>query len=237
MFKLILKTEIKNILRDRLYLFFVLYPIVFGTGGYFLVNWIKDTYPSSPWSAITAMMLIVVTGFIFGALIAFTLLDDKDDKVLISLKITPISVKYYVYAKLLIGMIFGFVASFILILTTNFLPNANIFVILFVSILAAVQVPSVALIVNSFSSNKVEGFVIMKLSGMIILFPLIGFLVSGWTQYLLGIAPGYWAGRLIEIKLLPTEHGSPILIFLIGLSYNICATWLLMKLFTKKSNL
>lgn len=237
MFKTILKAELRNVTRDKLYMFFVLYPIVFGTGGYFLVDWIKESNPGSPWSAIVAMMLIVITGFIFGALIAFTLLDDKDDKVLMSLKITPISVKQYVLVKILVGMIFGFIASLILIIATDFLPDANAFVIIGVAILAAVQVPSVALLVNSFADNKVEGFVFMKLSGMIIIFPLIGFLVTGWAQYFLGVAPGYWAGRLIEIQLLPGENGSSILIFLIGVTYNILATWLLMKLFTKKANL
>lgn len=237
MFKTILKAELRNILRDKLYMFFVLYPVIFGAAFYFLIEWIKNEHPTSPWAAIAAMMVIVLTGFIFGALIAFTLLDDKDDKVLMSLKITPVSVKQYVYVKILVGMIFGFIASFILILVTDFLPGANIFLIIGVAILSAVQVPSVALIVNSFADNKVEGFVIMKLSGMIILFPLIGFLVTGWAQYFLGVAPGYWAGRLVEINLLPGENGSEILIFLIGVAYNILATWLLMKFFTKRSNI
>lgn len=237
MFKIILKAELRNILRDRLYMFFVIYPIIFGTGGYFLVAWIKDSNPGSPWSAITAMMLIIITGFIFGALIAFTLLDDKDDKVLMSLKITPISVKQYVIVKILIGMLFAFIATLVLIFATNFLPGANIFLILGITLLGSVQVPFVTLLVNSFSANKVEGFVFMKLSGMVILFPLIGFLVTGWAQYFLGIAPGYWAGRLIEMQLLPGENGSSILIFLIGLLYNILSSWLLMKLFMKKSNI
>lgn len=237
MFKTILKAELRNITRDRLYLFFALYPFVFGTGGYFLVNWIKDTYPLSPWAAIAAMMLIVITGFMFGALIAFTLLDDKDDLVLMSLKITPISVKQYIYVKVLVGMVFGFIASLVLILATDFLPGANIFLIVGIAILASLQVPFVALIVNSFAENKVEGFVLMKLSGTIIIFPLIGFLVTGWAQYLLGVAPGYWAGLLIEIELLPTENGNSILIFIIGVAYNLLATWLLMKFFTRKTNL
>lgn len=237
MFATILKAELKNILRDRMYLFFAVYPAIFGALGYFLVKWIEDTYPQSVWDAITAMMLIVITGYVFGALIAFTLLDDKDDKVLMSLKITPISVKQYVYVKILVGMFFGFVATLILILATDFLPDSNFLIVLAVAILGAIQVPSVALIVNSFSDNKVEGFVIMKLSGMVILFPLLGFLITGWVQYFLGVAPGYWAGRLIEIELLPTENGSAILIFMIGVLYNILATWLLMKLYTKRSNI
>jgi len=123
------------------------------------------------------------------------------------------------------------------LLATNFLPDANVFTIIGVSILGAIQVPSVVLIVNSFSDNKVEGFVVMKLSGMIILFPLIGFFVTGGMQYLLGVAPGYWAGRIVEMELVPSETGSALLVFIAGVSYNLLATWLLMKFYTKRSNI
>jgi fluoroquinolone transport system permease protein len=237
MFKTILKAELRNILRDRMYLFFAIYPVIFGIIGYFLADWIDKTYPSSIWDNITAMMMIIITGYVFGALIAFTLLDDKDDLVLMSLKVTPIDVKHYIYIKILVGMVFGFVATFILIVATDFLPDSSLWIWFAVSILGALQVPSVTLIVNSFSENKVEGFVIMKLSGIVLMFPVIGFLVTGWVQYLLGIAPGYWAGRIVEMELLPTEGGSALLIFTIGVCYNLLATWLLLKLYAKKSNL
>jgi fluoroquinolone transport system permease protein len=233
----IIKAELRNMVRDKMYLFFAIYPAIFGAIGYYLVKFINDKYPTSIWDSITAMMLIVITGYVFGALIAFTLLDDKDDKVLMSLKITPINVKHYIYIKMIAGMIFGFIATFILILATNFLPNSSIWIIIAVSILGAIQVPSVTLIVNSFSDNKVEGFVIMKLSGIVIIFPMIGFLINGTIQYLLGVAPGYWAGRLVELQLLPTESGSALVVFTIGVLYNLFATWLLMKLYSKKSNI
>lgn len=237
MIRTIIKAEFRSMLRDKIYTFFAVYPIIFGTLGYFLVNWIEKENPSSIWASITAMMLIVVTGYIFGALIAFTLLDDKDDLVLMSLKITPINVKYYIYVKMLAGMIFGFISTLVLILATGFLSGSSFWIVLGVSILGAIQVPSVVLIVNSFSDNKVEGFVIMKLSGMVLIFPLIGFLVTGWAQYFLGIAPGYWAGRVVELELIPSEAGSAFLVFLAGVAYNLLATWLLMKVYTKRSNL
>lgn len=237
MIKTVIKAEVKNMFRDKLYAFFAIYPAIFGAIGYFFVQWIEKEYPGGVWDSIVAMMLIVVTGYVFGALIAFTLLDDKDDKVLMSLKITPVSVKTYIYVKMFVGMIFGFIATLILILATNFLGDANIFIILAVALLGAIQVPSVVLIVNSFSDNKVEGFVVMKMSGLVLMFPLIGFLVSGWAEYFLGVAPGYWAGRIVELQLLPTESGSALLVFFAGVSYNILATWLLMKVYTKRSNL
>jgi fluoroquinolone transport system permease protein len=233
----IIKAEFRGMFRDKMYAFFAIYPAIFGALGYFLVDWINDTNPGSVWGSITAMMLIVVTGYVFGALIAFTLLDDKDDKVLMSLKITPINVKYYIYVKMFAGMIFGFISTLVLILATGFLSGSSFWIILAVSLLGAIQVPSVVLIVNSFSDNKVEGFVVMKLSGMVLIFPLIGFLVTGWAQYLLGVAPGYWAGRVIELELLPTEEGSAFVVFLAGVAYNLLATWLLMKVYTKRSNI
>jgi fluoroquinolone transport system permease protein len=236
MFKTIFIAELKGLFRDRMYTFFAIYPFIFGTIGYFITDMLRDDGNIMA-ANIVAMMLIVVTGYVFGALIAFTLLDDKDDKVLMSLKITPVDVKHYVYVKMLVGGIFGFITTFALLLATNFLPDASVWLMLAVSILGAIQVPSVVLIVNSFSDNKVEGFVIMKLSGMVILFPLMGFFVTGGMQYLLGVAPGYWAGRIVELELVPSEEGSAFLVFLAGVAYNLLATWLLMKLYAKRSNL
>ena len=138
---------------------------------------------------------------------------------------------------MLVGMVFGFIATLGFLLATNFLPDANALVIIAVSLLGAIQVPSVVLIVNSFSENKVQGFVVMKLSGIVIMFPLIGFFVTGGIQYLLGVAPGYWAGRVVELELVPSEAGSALLVFLAGVAYNLFATWGLMKIYAKRSNL
>ena len=91
----ILKSELRNMRRDRLYIFFAFYPVMLGFAGYYLIDYINDTAPGSPWANILSMFFIIMTGFVFGALTAFTLLDDKDDNVLMSLKITPISVMVY----------------------------------------------------------------------------------------------------------------------------------------------
>ena len=155
-----------------------------------------------------------------------------------SLKITPIDVKYYIYVKMFAGMIFGFVSTLVLILATGFLAGTGFFTILFVAILGAIQVPSVVLIVNSFSDNKVEGFVVMKLSGLVLIFPVIAFMISaGWSEYFLGVAPGFWAGRIVELELMGTKEGSAILVFVVGIAYNLLATWLLMKVYTRRSNI
>ena len=243
MFKTILKAELRNIIRDPMYIFFAVYPAIFGTGGYFLVKWIRDAHPNSVWDAITAMMLIVITGYLFGALIAFTLLDDKDDKVLISLKITPISTKMYVFVKLLIGYVFGFIATIIVVFATGFLPDTAIWMIILISAVASLQAPFLALVVNSFADNKVEGFVVMKGTGMTLILPAVAFWLTDWKEFFLIIAPGFWPARMIQMEILPTEislieYNLPILgYFLLGMAYNLLLSTLLFKLYTKKSNI
>jgi fluoroquinolone transport system permease protein len=240
MLKTIIKSEIKNISRDRMYLFFIMYPIILGVVGYFLIPYLKETVqPGNLLPEIVAMLLILMTGFIYGALTAFTLLDDKDDNVLMSLKITPVSVKLYVIIKLAISFIFGFIATLVIILTTKFLPNSSVWIILLISILGALQAPGVALIVNSFSSNKVEGFVIMKMSALILAIPVVAFFVQSWQEVFLIFAPGFWSARMIQMELIPTidVNFTLIVYFIFGVLYNLLFTTLFMKIYSKKSNL
>jgi len=240
MFKTVLIAEFKNMLRDKMYLFFAIYPVILGFLGYLLIPYMKNRMDeSSLWPEIVAMFLILITGYIFGALTGFTLLDDKDDLVLMSLKITPIPVKYYVMVKLLSGYIFGAIATFILIIATGFLPGASIWVIIMITLAGAIQAPGVALIVNSFADNKVEGFVIMKLSGMILILPVVAFFVMDWQEVFLAIAPGFWTARMIQIELLPTMDYNLTFVayFIVGIIYNLGFLYLLMKLYTKRSNI
>ena len=238
MIKTVIKNELRSIVRDPLYFFFAIYPIILGTAGYFLVDYMEDTTPV-PWPQVLAMFFIIMTGYIFGALTAFTLLDDKDDKVLMSLKITPIDVKTYVYVKLAVSYVFGLIATIVITFATGFLSGSPIWVIILISVLAALQGPGVVLIVNSLSENKVEGFVYMKMSGLILILPVIAFFYTAWQEAFLIIAPGFWSARLIQIELIPTmeTNFTFIVYFIFGVLYNLLFTWLFMKLYAKKSNL
>jgi len=236
----VIKAELRNMARDKMYIMFALYPVILGAIGYFLVDYIESQVaPDNLAPEILAMFLILMTGYIFGALIAFTLLDDKDDLVLMSLKITPISVKSYVIVKLIVAFIFGFIATLVITLATGFLPDATFWTVLLISITGALQAPGVALIVNSFSSNKVEGFVVMKLSGLILIIPVLAFFIMDWQEVFLVFAPGFWPARMIQIELLPmfNTNFNFIMYFLIGVIYNMLFLSLFMKIYSKKSNL
>ena len=106
-----------------------------------------------------------------------------------------------------------------------------------IAILASLQAPSLALIVNSFSSNKVEGFVVMKMSGLILMLPIATYFIVGIVQYAFGVAPGFWAARIIEMQTTMDTDGSILLIFILGVAYNLFFSWMFMKIYTKRSNI
>lgn len=235
MFFTIFKNEMKNIFRDPMYLFFSIYPFVLGVLGYFLIDYINDP----TWNGMVTMMLIIMTSYIYGAVTGFTLLDDKDDKVLMSLKITPINTRMYVFVKLLIGYLFGFIATIIVVLATGFLDGSTTLYIILIAAVSSLQAPFLALVVNSFAQNKVEGFVIMKGTGIILILPAVAFWITDWKEFFLIIAPGFWPARMIQMEMMPfLEYNFTfILYFILGLLYNFILAFGLFKLYTKKSNI
>ncbi|HKL47583.1 MAG TPA: hypothetical protein VJ878_02850, partial [Candidatus Izemoplasmatales bacterium] len=131
------------------------------------------------------------------------------------------------------------IATIVIIITTNFLPNVSFWMLSLIAFLGALQAPGVALIVNSFADNKVEGFVIMKMSGLMLAFPVLAFFIQSWQEVFLVFAPGFWSARLIQIELLPSinVNFTIAMYFIIGVIYNMIFVSLFMKLYSKRANL
>lgn len=239
MFIHVLKNELRNIVRDPMYAFFSIYPFIFGTIGYLIIQEINAPI----WGEMVAMFLILMTSYVYGAVTGFTLLDDKDDKVLMSLKITPINTKMYVFVKLLVCYIFGYIATLIVVFATGFLGDSPVYMVLIISAVSSLQGPFLALVVNSFAENKVEGFVVMKSTGLTLILPAVAFWLTDWKEFFLIIAPGFWPARMIQMELMPTEifnidYNLPSMVyFVLGVAYNLLIASLLFRVYTKKSNI
>ena len=235
MFKRVLIHELKNIQRDIMYKFFTVFPLIFAIIAYFLVPYLRDN--SGELAAnIVILVFIIMNGFMFGAITGFTLLDDQDDNVLLSLKITPISVKSYVLIKLSLCYIFGIIATLLIILVTGFYKDISLINLLMILILSPMQGPIIALFINSFATNKVEGFVFMKLSGMLLMIPVASLFLTNWTEIFLGIIPGFWTARLVSMHLIPGDYllGSTIVYFLIGIVIHLLVAGIFFKLYQKR---
>lgn len=235
MFKRVLIHELKNITRDKMYGFLAIYPIIMAVVAYFLVPYL-NTLGNPLASQIVTVLFILMNGFMFGAVTGFTLLDDQDDKVILSLRITPIDVKYYVFIKLIVGYFMGILSTLLLFIAADFLPNISFINLVYILILAPMSGPIIALIINCFATNKVEGFVMMKLSGIILMVPIAALFLTNWTEIFLFIIPGFWPARLISMSILPIEFfiNSEFIYFILGLIINLGLAYFIFNLYSKR---
>lgn len=190
--------EVKNIMRDKLMVMFVLYPFIIGVVARLIMN-----DPSMDAQAVDLLVILslIISGFIFGALAGFSLLDDRDDHVFTSISISPMPLKTYITIKL--GFITGLsiISSCLVVLVAGITSIAWPYVLL-VALLSSLQVPLHGLLINSFANNKVEGFVVMKASGFLLIFPIAAFFFVNEVQWVFAIAPAFWPAKAIQTILL-----------------------------------
>ncbi|MFA6693095.1 MAG: hypothetical protein WCR73_05005 [Acholeplasmataceae bacterium] len=237
MFKLVFVHELKNMIRDKMYAFFLVYPIIISVVSYFLIPYLKDINPLA--SDITFLALLLMNSFIFGVVTSFTLLDDQDDNVLLSLKITPISVRLYVLFKLLMSYVFGIISTLLILISVDYFTQTQLLDIIFILILAPIQGPILAMLIASISRNKVEGFVIMKLSGLILMVPIAALFLTDWKELLISIFPGFWTARLFSMQFMPLDYflKESYIYFILGVCVNLLIFVLLYKLYIHKKEI
>ncbi|PKK93433.1 MAG: hypothetical protein CVV61_04685 [Tenericutes bacterium HGW-Tenericutes-6] len=238
MFIRVLSHELRSFFRDKMYTFLMIYPIMMAVVAYFLMPYLREQANMIA-SNIVTVVFILLNSFMFGAIIGFSLLDDQDDQVLLSLKIAPINVRYYVLIKLLISYILGVIATILIILAGRFYDALSFKDLLFITILTPFQGPIFALLINAFANNKVEGFVIMKMSGIILLVPIAALFLTNATEILIYFLPGFWTARIVSFSLLPVDFLLPstFIYFFLGLIVNGLVGLFFYKLYIRRVNI
>lgn len=191
-----LRHETKNLLRERMSILMLLYPLIIGVIGRVLIDrGIIGTEGDG--IGIVAMLVTLFAGFSYGAMSGFSLLDDRDDQVLESIHISPISVHWYIWFKVCYAFVLAIFAGFFIIWFTGALDISS-GKILLLSVLSALQAPIIAFFINAFAKNKVEGFVTMKGSGFTLIFPVAAYFFLDWKEWLFAFAPAHWLAKAVQ---------------------------------------
>lgn len=191
-------SELKNIVRNRMTVFMVFYPFLLGGIGRYLI--VNDLVREEALGIIATFMVIIV-GFAYGAMAGFSLLDDRDDQVFASIRISPVSLDLYIWFKVGFAYLLALLGGFFVIWYGGAL-RLSVWDTLLVSALSALQTPITAFLVNAFAHNKVEGFVTMKATGFLLLFPAGGFFFLDALEWLFAIAPPHWAAKAVQRAML-----------------------------------
>lgn len=255
----LLKYEAKTIFRDPLNFYMCLFPlIILVLSGYVFpkIFGSLDLMQEVMLKAATMLFLIVIlafSSFFIGAMATFLLLEHKDENTLKSIAVTPGGVSGYLKFKMTY-IYFMSVIGIIVILVGTKLIAGDKYVIMGYSLFDRIELshmiafalvnglftPALGLLQAAVAKNKVEGFAMIKGTGILALVPALMVLQSfqGRLQYLLGVFPNFWALRGMYVEFMPFEGTANLsfpLYLLIGALYNILVLILAYRLYLKKA--
>lgn len=240
MYTTFLQSEVKKWTRDPMMSFMLVYPLFFGALGRYLLPWLAEDggFNIDLYTDLALAVLALMTPVIFGAVLAFSILDDRDDHILTSIKVTPLSLNQFLSFRIALVFLVSFVACTFVMWFAN-IGDIAIPSILAISFLASLTAPMVGLLINALANNKIEGFAVMKGMGMLMLFPIIGLFFFDYKELFFAIAPGFWPAKVISSLV----RGEGLLLltanqyYFIGLAYTAAANILAYRFFLKRTRI
>ncbi len=237
MYWIFISGELKKWMRDPMTRFMLFYPLLFGVIGRYALPVIADNSGFSIESnadfilvALTLMMPII-----YGAVIGFSILDDRDDQIINSVRITPLNLNFFMIFRLAMVYLLAFAAS-IFVMWFVEIGTLAWKDILLIAFLASFSAPLTGLLINIFANNKIEGFAIMKLVGMIIILPIISLFFNDARELFFAVIPAFWPGKIISALI----HGegqmflSSSAYFWVGLLYILILNLITYRRFSRK---
>ncbi|MFW5894304.1 MAG: ABC transporter permease [Bacillota bacterium] len=222
--------EFKNIIRDRMTLILLVYPLLIILLGSYVIPHLIDNYASGDGKLTATLVIIIVFAsivpLITGAMLGFNLLDHKDENSLNTIRVTPLSLRGYILFKSVYTYCLSFFASFFSVFGVKHLSGDGYSVgpinlwdmftwgdIFIYAMVASLFTPFFALFLGAVAKNKIEGFAYMKSSGIFMMLPVLITIdtMQNWKQYILGLFPIFWPvkGLLVDIDMLDHAHNLP----------------------------
>ena len=171
------------------------------------------------------LFLALITPYFFCFVSALVMLSEYDENMVGYLAITPLGKRGYIASRLAIPSLLSFPFSF-LIMKTFSLSTWPLPVELLVCALSSLMSIAIALIVFSFSSNRVEGIALGKLANVYTFGLYVPFFVKGPIQYSFFFLPSFWIAK--------TASDNNLLFALPALASSIIWIGLLYMRFEKK---
>jgi fluoroquinolone transport system permease protein len=229
--------DIRNIRRDSLVAWMIYIPIMMALlvrfGAPPLTASLLEQYNfdlTEYYPVLLSYFFIGMCPIVFGAVIGFLLLDEKDDRTLSALQVTPMPLSSYLIYRVSVPIILTIVMFFIIFPLAN-LTTFDVRMILICGIASAPMAPMLALFLASIAENKIQGFALMKLTGIFLLAPIFAYFVTSNWELAFGLLPTYWPLKVYWM--LSAGEANVWLYVFVAVVYQLLVTYFFAKRFYK----
>lgn len=162
-----------------------------------LANYLVLPHVLSPYYGLLDLFLVMLTPSMFGFVVAMVVLEEADDRLISYLAVTPLGKAGYLFSRFGLTGILSLVFSFVVFALFH-LAAMNIWVLVGLIAVSVAQGICTAMLIVTFSANKVEGMAIGKLTMLCTFGALAPFFINGKAQYILSVLPSFWLAKAIK---------------------------------------
>lgn len=228
--------DLRNLWRDELLSWMIFLPLGMFPAVRLLVPYLSTQiarqfgFDLAPYYTLIQSLLVICMPMVYGVLIGFLLLDQRDDRTLCALQVTPLTLGGYLAYRISLPIVLS-VGVTLLMLPLAGLEPLGWKALIAVTLLASPLAPLFALFFGVFAENKVQGFALNKGAGVFILLPLVAYFVPGGWQWVFGLLPTFWPAKFYWM----IQSGEPgaWLAFLIGIAYQVLLLVVLLRRFNR----
>ena len=227
--------DFKNITRDSILLLVTFIPFFIGLLARFGMPFAREAlleyFDLAEHYVFIMSFLILMTPMMYGTVMGFIILDDRDEDILTYISVTPLSRQGYVLYRLMSPMVSSFILTFV-VLFLGGLVELHPMGTIPVAIMASLEAPLMTLVLGTFAANKVEGLAISKGLGLLNFAPVAAYFIKSDWQLLAGILPPYWITKAF-LSIYMNYEGYWIYI-ICGLTVHILLILVMLKRFNKR---
>jgi fluoroquinolone transport system permease protein len=230
------QADLRNINRDPLLKFFILYPWLLGLLMRWLVPFATEglapIFDIRPHYVLLASVFgLLIVPALMGVAVGFLLLDERDSGILSALQVTPFSTSQYLIYRLSVPFLLSLLSIFVV------LPLMNLVMIpawhlALLGLMAALEGPLFALALGTFAANKVQGFALVKGMGVFFIIPFGAWWVPEPWQWLAGLVPTYWPLKAFWVV---AAGGNPWLFWVAGMLVHFLYLFIVLTRFYKRA--
>jgi fluoroquinolone transport system permease protein len=194
---LIIKNDFQQIFRDRFLTIVFVFPFfLLGLGRLLIDTVFKKNILTAAFIPYFTGMSYVFMPLMFGFVVGFIFLEEKDEKLLDALRTIPFSSNYLIGLRLFLFAILAMVVNLLIPVIYNGM-TLNLGQNLILSIMSTLEGGILGLFVCVKAQNKVEGLAMFKFLGFATMLPmLVIFIQSDW-QYAFGLIYSFWPLKIV----------------------------------------
>jgi len=191
----VLRADAKRIMRDRFLLLIVTYLPLMALAFRWLVpalaERVQDRVDITPFYPVLCVVLVLILPYAMGLVLGLQLLEEKDERSLAAVAVTPFAIDRYFWFR--VGA-YAVVGALMLVVSHEAMGLVRISLGQLAAIAAAstLSTGASAVIVAVLAKNQVQGFAVLKGSGLPFVMPALSYFVPRHWDLLFGVIPLYW---------------------------------------------